>query len=78
MKQIAGSKGKVHLYPNFDKLSMSFNELLQEACGELVYLFIPSFLWLQQTIWCKLLVQNSQHCTCCIVPPLGITKRLQE
>lgn len=44
MKQIAGSKGKVHLYPNFDKLSMSFNELLQEACGELVYLFIPSFL----------------------------------
>ena len=37
MNKIAGSKGKVLLYPNFDKLSDSLDEIMEKTCGELVF-----------------------------------------
>ncbi len=38
MRKIAGSKGKVLLYPNSDKLSTIFEDILQETCGELLFI----------------------------------------
>ena len=40
MREIAGSKGKVLLYPSFVKLEESFGEIMEKACGELVFLLI--------------------------------------
>ena len=39
MKKIAGAKGKVLLYGNFDTLVNSLNQILEATCRELLFSF---------------------------------------
>ena len=44
MKEIAGKKGKVLLYVDFDALDKDIEEVLEKACGKLTK-FITIALW---------------------------------
>lgn len=45
MRKMAGKKGKVILFEDFDELSRRFDDVLAKACCKLVfYIFLPSLL----------------------------------
>ena len=45
MRRMAGKKGKVLMYQDFDELSRKFGVVLAEACRKLVFLFfLPQLL----------------------------------
>ena len=46
MKKIAGKKGTVSVYGNFDALINSVNDLLKATCGKL--LFLPPYVLVQK------------------------------
>ena len=62
MRRMAGEKGKVLMYQDFDELSRKFDEVLAKACRKLVFLFfLPELVG---TEFSPLLCISMEHIKC--------------